>query len=60
MAKKEAKKQNISVNTGEPIEEKDLELNPLAPLSEESAEDDDDELEIDDDVVDPFNDKWEK
>jgi hypothetical protein len=63
MAKKEKiKKQNISINTGEPIEEKELDLNPLAILAQdgEEKEDEDDELGIDDDEIDPFKDKWEE
>ena len=54
MAKKE-KKQNISVNTGEPIEEIDLDFN--AALVED---DDDDEAKMDEEDLDPFGDKWEQ
>jgi hypothetical protein len=56
MAQKEEKKKNISINTGEPIEEKDLEINPPA----EDGEEEDDELDLDEQVVDPFGDKWEQ
>ncbi len=34
---KKAKKQNLSINTGEPIEEKDLELNPIIAGEERMA-----------------------
>jgi hypothetical protein len=62
---KKTKQQNISINTGEPIEEKDLDMNPapvLDPLSglEDDEKKDDDELDIDDDDIDPFKDKWEE
>jgi RNA polymerase-binding transcription factor DksA len=62
MSKKE-KRVNISINTGEPIEEKELDLNPTAPLAVDDAEDgedDDDELKIDDEELDPYADKWEQ
>ena len=47
MPKTKIKRQNISINTGEPIEEKELDLNPLAILAPdaEEKEDEDDELE---------------
>lgn len=56
------KKQNISINTGELIEEKELDLNPPTPLAADGAEDDedDDESSIDEDEIDPFKDKWEE
>jgi hypothetical protein len=57
------KKQNISINTGEPIEEKELDLNPPAPLAADGAEDDEDDddgLKIDDEELDPYADKWEQ
>ena len=58
------KKQNISINTGEPIiEEKDLDLNPMAILSDDNIGDkdeEDDDLGIDDDELDPYADKWEQ
>jgi hypothetical protein len=56
------KRQNISINTGEPIEEKELDLNPLAPLATGDGEDDeeDDELKIDEEELDPYADKWEQ
>jgi RNA polymerase-binding transcription factor DksA len=60
---KKIKKQNISINTGEPIEEKELDLNPLAPLAVDGAEDDEDDddgLKIDEEELDPFGDKWEQ
>ena len=62
MPKTKIKRQNISINTGEPIEEKELNLNPLAILAPdtEEKEDEDDELGIDDDEIDPFKDKWEE
>ena len=62
MPKTKIKRQNISINTGEPIEEKELDLNPLAILAPdgEEKEDEDDELGIDDDEIDPFKDKWEE
>jgi hypothetical protein len=57
------KKQNISINTGEPIEEKELDLNPVAapsdPLADDAEEKEDDDL-LDDDEIDPFKDKWEE
>jgi len=63
---KKAKKQNLSINTGEPIEEKDLELNPII-AGEERIEDkedkdpdEDDDLALDEEEVDPFGDKWEQ
>ena len=61
-AKNKNQKANISINTGEPIEEKELDLNPLAILAPdaEEKEDEDDELGIDDDEIDPFKDKWEE
>ena len=60
MPKKEKnKKQNISVNTGEPIEEKEIELIP--GLAEDPEDDDkEDDLGLDDEEVDPFGDKWEQ
>ena len=56
------KRVNISINTGEPIEEKELDLNPPAPGAADGTEDDedDDESSIDDDDIDPFKDKWEE
>ena len=60
MPKKEKnKKQNISINTGEPIEEKEIELIPGLVEDAEDKEDDDD-LALDDEEVDPFGDKWEQ
>ena len=55
MPKKE-KKQNISINTGEPIEETELELGPLS--DEEDGEDDG--LKLDEEELDPYADKWEQ
>jgi len=61
MPKKEKiKKQNISVNTGEPIEEKEIELIPGLVEDAEDKEDDDDDLALDEEEVDPFGDKWEQ
>ena len=59
MSKKE-KRVNISINTGEPIEEKELDLNPVLVLDDADKDDDDDELGLDEEVIDPFGDKWEK
>lgn len=61
MSKKE-KKQNISINTGEPIDEKDLDINPLASVAVDDGEkeEDDDELTLDEEELDPFGDKWEQ
>ena len=65
MPKTKIKRQSANrrtINTGEPIEEKELDLNPLAILAPdaEEKEDEDDELGIDDDEIDPFKDKWEE
>jgi hypothetical protein len=65
MPKTKIKRQSAdrrTINTGEPIEEKELDLNPLAILAPdgEEKEDEDDELGIDDDEIDPFKDKWEQ
>lgn len=60
---KKIKKENISVNTGEPIEEKELDLNPVVALPAEDGsveEDADDELDLNEDEIDPFGDKWEQ
>jgi hypothetical protein len=57
MAKKAEIKKNISVNTEEPIEEKDIDA---VALADEEGEEGEDGLEMDDDVVDPFGDKWEQ
>ncbi|MDE2188558.1 MAG: hypothetical protein KGJ35_02405 [Patescibacteria group bacterium] len=57
MAKKTEKKQNISINTEEPIEEKDFEIKPIP---EEDEDETDDENDLDEDEVDPFGDKWEQ
>ena len=58
---KKVKKQNVSINTGEPLEEKELDLNPIAVLAADDDEkEEDDELAIDDEEVDPFGDKWEQ
>ena len=60
---KKIKKQNISVNTGEPIEEKELDLNPVAVVPAEDGgteEDGDDELDLSEDELDPYADKWEQ
>ena len=56
------KRQNISINTGEPIEEKELDLNPPASLAAGDGEDDeeDDGLKIDEEELDPYADKWEQ
>ena len=60
MSKKE-KRVNISINTGEPIEEKELDLNPVSVLDDaDKNDDDDDELGLDEEVIDPFGDKWEQ
>jgi hypothetical protein len=60
MSKKE-KRVNISINTGEPIEEKELDLNPVSVLDDaDKEEDDEDELGIDEDEINPFKDKWEE
>jgi hypothetical protein len=56
------KKVNISINTGEPIEEKELDLNqPVSsdPLADDAEEKEEDDL-LDDDEIDPFKDKWEE
>ena len=60
MPKTKIKKQNISINTGEPIEEKELDLNPVSILDDADKEEDDDDLGIDEDEIDPFKDKWEE
>lgn len=44
------------MNTEEPIEEKDLALNPLS----DEEEDEEDGPKLDEDELDPFGDKWEK
>jgi hypothetical protein len=59
MSKKE-KRVNISINTGEPIEEKELDLNPVSVLDDTDKDDDDDESGLDEEVIDPFGDKWEQ
>lgn len=58
MPKKEKRQKNISINTGEPIEEKDLEINPTT-LGDD-GEDGEDTLEMDTEELDPFGDKWEQ
>jgi len=62
MAKKEKiKKQNISINTGEPIEEKELDLNPvIAPDEGIGDKEEDDDLALDEEELDPYADKWEQ